>query len=87
MLFLIFSASEAGSDVGSSIPSPWQPGIPSLPSSGLSNRVSRKERTRKPVAFRKQPQSVKNELCFAMKPPPCMFSLRRKVSEIEKTFF
>jgi hypothetical protein len=36
------------------------------------------------VAFRKQPHHVKNELCFAMKPMPCLVSLRKKVRNLKK---
>ena len=85
-----FTASEAGSDVGSSIPSPWQPGIlhptggVATPTSIGGPRASRKIRGSKPKAFRKQPSHIKNELCFAMKPPPCIVSLRKKVRNLRR---
>ena len=85
---IFFTASEAGSDVGSSIPSPWQPGIlhPTVatPTSIGGPRASRKIRGSKPKAFRKQPSHIKNELCFAMKPPPCIVSLRKKVRNLRR---
>ena len=84
---MFFTASEAGSDVGSSSPSPWQPGLPSsAPTAPASAplRPSRKNRGIKPLAFRKQPLHIHQELCFAMKPPPCIVSLRKKVRNLRR---
>lgn len=81
------AASEAGSDVGSSIPSPWQPLAPtvaSAPPPTSSTKLSRKQRGSKPVAFRKQPQKIRDELCFAMKPPANIVAFRRKVRNLKR---
>ena len=52
------------------------------PSGGI--RPSRKLRGNKPKPFRRQPLSVQNELCFGMKPPPCIVSLRKKVRNLKR---
>ena len=38
----------------------------------------------KPSKFWKQPLSVQQELCFGMKPPPCIVSLRRKTRNLRR---
>ena len=73
--------------MGSSIPSPWQPGVLASSTTAtptVGTRPSRKARGCKPKAFKKQPSHIRNELCFAMKPLPCIVSLRKKVRNLKR---
>lgn len=51
-------------------------------SSSSKSILSRK--TSNPSKFWKQPVSIRQELCFGMKPPPCIVSLRKKKRDLRR---